>query len=436
MYLYRTNTVQKMAAIKFLYRSTRDIGPITLRLSFRNNSKDHVIESKTQITCKKQEWNLMQNSRRIKDGKLKNKKIEIDKELLNIERHILTAFNNSASLSINKKWLNEQLDNYYGRNMTEVISDKILDHFERYLSEIKNNITRTTYNRYKSGYHFTKKFISECDYYDENSKICEIDVRFYDAFKSFGEENDYSISTINKYFGIVKSMCNHAFAHHGIALSHKYQLIKLKDEQTPVVYLTMDELKTIAALDSEQLGSRLDNVRDWLLISCLTGQRISDFMNFNPENIRIVGGTKVMDIFQQKGKKSVTIPILEQVSEIIKKYNGNFPKKISDQKYNDYVKEVVKIAGINDTIKGGSIKVIPGKGKRKVIGEYPKYELISSHVGRRSFATNFYGKMGTPLLMNITGHAKESTFLSYIGKTSKDTAIEAAREFQKLNIEL
>jgi len=120
----------------------------------------------------------------------------------------------------------------------------------------------------------------------------------------------------------------------------------------------------------------------------------------------------------------------------MKRYDGGFPRQLSDQKYNDYVKEVVKLAGIDETTYGGVVKIIPGIGKRKIMGDYPKYELISSHVGRRSFATNFYGKIRTPWLMNITGHVKESTFLAYIGKTSKDTAVEAAREFKKLNIEL
>ena len=231
-------------------------------------------------------------------------------------------------------------------------------------------------------------------------------------------------------------MCNYAYAHHGIQLSHRYNLIKMKAKRMPIIYLTMDELELINSLESYQLGPKLDNIRDWLLISCLTGQRISDFMKFNKDNIREVDGIKVIDVFQKKGDKSVTIPLLDPVLEIMKKYNGDFPKKLSDQKYNDYVKEVVKLAGIDEIVYGGVVKIIPGKGKRKVMGEYPRYELISSHIGRRSFATNFYGKMRTPLLMNITGHVKESTFLAYIGKTSKDTAVEAAREFKKIKIKL
>jgi integrase len=425
-----------MATVKFLYRSTREVAPLTLRLSFRNGLKDHVVESKTQIVCNKQDWKLLQNSRRIKDARLKNKKIEFEKETIDVESYVLTAFNNSNQSAVDKLWLQNQLDSYYGKNDTEIISDKILKYFEKYLELIENNITKTTLTRYNTSYKFTKCFIDESECYNQNTIISDIDVDFYNKFRDYGLDNKYSLSTINKYFSAIKTMCNYAYAHHGIQLSHRYNLIKMKANRMPVVYLTMDELKLIGSLKSNQLGSRLDNVRDWLLISCLTGQRISDFMNFSTDNIREVDGIKLMDIFQEKGKKSVTIPILDQVIEIMKKYNGGFPKQLSDQKYNDYVKEVVKLAGIDEVIYGGVVKVIPDKGKRKVMGNYPKYELISSHVGRRSFATNFYGRMKTPWLMNITGHVKESTFLAYIGKTSKDTAIEAAREFKKLNIEL
>ena len=425
-----------MATVKFLYRSTRDIAPITLRLSFRNDLKDHVIESKTQITSTKEDWKLMQNSRRIKDAELKNRKIKFDQDTIDIESHVLTAFNNSNPKLVNKLWLQKQLDSYYGNNDKEVVSDKILEYSERYLKLIENNITKTTHTRYNTANKFLMRFISENEFYNHETLISDIDVDFYNEYRDYGLENEYSLSTINKYFSAIKTMCNYAYAYHGIQLSHRYNLIKMNSKRMPIVYLTMDELELINSLESYQLGPKLDNIRDWLLISCLTGQRISDFMKFNKDNIREVDGIKVIDVFQKKGNKSVTIPLLDPVLEIMKKYNGDFPKKLSDQKYNDYVKEVVKLAGIDEIVYGGVVKVIPGKGKRKIMGEYPRYELISSHVGRRSFATNFYGKMRTPLLMNITGHVKESTFLAYIGKTSKDTAVEAAREFKKIKIKL
>ena len=76
------------------------------------------------------------------------------------------------------------------------------------------------------------------------------------------------------------------------------------------------------------------------------------------------------------------------------------------------------------------IKVKQGQPSVKSI--YPKHEVISSHVCRRSFATNFYGRIPTPVLMNITAHGSERMFLSYIGKTTYDNAYQMLDYFSKL----
>ena len=71
-------------------------------------------------------------------------------------------------------------------------------------------------------------------------------------------------------------------------------------------------------------------------------------------------------------------------------------------------------------IKGNKMSSIT---KRVEFGMYSKYELITSHKMRHSFACNYYGKIETPLLMNITGHTKESTFLTYIGTHQNKDAL-------------
>jgi len=48
----------------------------------------------------------------------------------------------------------------------------------------------------------------------------------------------------------------------------------------------------------------------------------------------------------------------------------------------------------------------------------PKYAFVTSHSMRRSFASNYFGKIETPILMEITGHSRESTFLEYVGKNA------------------
>ena len=79
----------------------------------------------------------------------------------------------------------------------------------------------------------------------------------------------------------------------------------------------------------------------------------------------------------------------------------------------------------------GKVGEIDGK-KRKIFGKYPKYELITSHIGRRSFASNFYGKISTTHILNFIGHTTEKQLLTYIGKSETEKSRLSAIEFKKL----
>ena len=78
-----------------------------------------------------------------------------------------------------------------------------------------------------------------------------------------------------------------------------------------------------------------------------------------------------------------------------------------------HIKQICKIAGITKRVTGYKMHANP---RRKLKGVFKKYELITAHDLRRSFATNYYSKVETPILMRITRHKKESTFLEYIGE--------------------
>lgn len=125
----------------------------------------------------------------------------------------------------------------------------------------------------------------------------------------------------------------------------------------------------------------------------------------------------------------VIIPLHRQVKEILNKRQGNFPRSISDQKFNDYIKIICEKAGFTEVVSGARITetYVVEKGKkttifRKKLGKFPKYELVSSHICRRSFATNLYGKIDTLTIMKITGHKTEAQFLNYIKITPKEYA--------------
>ena len=217
----------------------------------------------------------------------------------------------------------------------------------------------------------------------------------------------------------------------GLAVHVEFDNLKLSKEKTENIHLSFKEIDQIQAAKIDK--PYLINTRDWLIISCFTGQRISDFMRFNKEMIRVEKNKALIEFDQQKTGKTMTIPLHSKVMLILEKYNGDFPKRISDQKYNDYLKEVCKSAKLHQKVKGKkqmNISKDPLERKvRRVEGMYPKYELVTSHIGRRSFATNHYGKIPTSYLIYVTGHSSEEMFLNYIGKSNKDMALELTKYF-------
>jgi hypothetical protein len=147
-------------------------------------------------------------------------------------------------------------------------------------------------------------------------------------------------------------------------------------------------------------------------------------------------GKQLLTFTQQKTDNKVIIPFLKQAQQVVKNRGGKFPNPISSQKYNDYLKELCKLAKINETVKGSTMERISSSklktrnDHRRIEGNFEKWELISSHVGRRSFATNFYSKVPTSVLIGITGHSTEKMFLKYIRKTESETAIDAFKYFE------
>jgi hypothetical protein len=135
--------------------------------------------------------------------------------------------------------------------------------------------------------------------------------------------------------------------------------------------------------------------------------------------IRTEGELTLIDFEQKKTGKLMELPLHPKILQILNKNNGNFPYKLSDQRYNDHIKDVCKEANITHEVRGSKMNK---ETYRKESGLYPKYELVSSHIGRRSFATNNYGKIPTAYLISITGHSSEAMFLEYIGKAQNEQA--------------
>jgi len=156
----------------------------------------------------------------------------------------------------------------------------------------------------------------------------------------------------------------------------------------------------------------------WLLIGLCIGQRVSDLLKLTLNDLRKASTGLYIDIVQQKTKKAVTVGVADPL--VIQLLENKFPKRVSQVVFNKQIKSLCKMAGIKELVSG--FKNNP-KTRRKEIVNAPKYAFVTSHIMRRSFASNYYGKIETPLLMNITGHSKESTFLSYIGTHQNKDAL-------------
>ena len=416
-----------MAAVNFLYRSTRDTSELNLRLLYRFEDEDYVFGTKTKIVISKSNWSNIKSGKKITDANLKNKKLELDRDCAKIETYVLSKFVKTSPTLINKDWLKTVVNDFYNPKQKEVLPETVLDYFPVFLNRKRNKTIQRTLTRYGTVYNTFKRFV---EFSGSNPLIEDVDPNFQSDFEDFCNEENYASSTTNKFIEVIKSLCVDA-RQNGAILSPRFELIKLRKKKNSVVYLNESDIDKLKSLNDSELGERLTRVKDWLLISCFTGQRVSDFLHFDEKNIRKVDGATLLDITQQKTNKYVTIPLLPEVLETLNKYNGRFPAVISEQKFNKYVKEVGEKAGINEPTYGGILTKIDSNKNRKVFGTYPKYELITSHIGRRSFATNLYGKFPTPLIMNVTGHSKESTFLEYIGKTSGDLAIDLAKKYSQ-----
>jgi integrase len=248
-------------------------------------------------------------------------------------------------------------------------------------------------------------------------------------------EQHLNPNTIGGYIDVIKQVCNKAeLKGYNICNDFKSSDFYTPSNETLDTYLTIPEIHKI--YNHKFDNDYLDNARDWLIISVWTGLRVSDLLTLTKKNIE--DGFIKKDTL--KTKFPVIIPLHNQVKAILDKRKGSFPRKISDVKYNKYIKEVCKEAEITEIIKGAKMcsKEIKLEGKKKKIhrkkfGKYPKYELISSHVGRRSFATNHYGKLDTLTLMKITGHKTEQMFLSYIKITPSEYAFKLKEYWMKID---
>lgn len=430
-----------MANVNFEYRSTKT--PANLSLRFTHKVGEEFISIRAQIDdpkskCKveKSFWEDYKAGTKFKNADKVNLQFELETELKSLEKHVLTAYEGAKEIS--RDWLKVAIKSYYNPPKEVAIPTALLAYFEYYLNvrshKLKQNIAN--WKKHVSIKNMVGNFIEylkdEKSYPNDDIEIKQVDEEFTNLWAEYGIQQSYEASTIKKSFNLIKTVLRHAKQRNGIELNRAFNFLKidLESDELPKIWLTFEELKKIEAVTG--LNENQETARDWLIISCYTGQRVSDFMRFNDSMVKKRGKVEFIEFKQVKTGKQMAVPILPEVKAIMDKRGGKFPKRLTDQKYNVFIKEVCRIAKINNKMQGKVTKVLPDGKIRGEAGIYPKYELITSHVGRRSFATNYYGKVPTAYIKTVTGHATEAMLLKYIGKTDPDTEQDIYKAFTAL----
>lgn len=472
-----------MATLNFLYRGTKESGKLSVRL-LHGTEIDYRVSS--PIVSKKEYWFKRTTKKNGKTGKkhlqlkdlsvnksadLKNHKNNLELIQKSIIGLFLTEYN--KGISITKEWLHKAIketvlildtrtkindaeeekknkdledqneeEEIYNANLLGTAIQKMFIKYQTNERELK---------KYKVTHNFLLKYQKSKN---QRFKIKDLNQDFADHFMNWSYlEMKYTKSYTNAQLKRLRASAVNTYENDEnniIVISKKLKTFKMfKDvyKDKIVVFLDYDELDKI---DSTTItDTKLLDAKKAILLGCETGLRYSDLNKLVDTNIKNVDGVNYWKFRTEKTDTIVQITISDRILYLIDKYGipqTTYPN--NGVKLNEDIKKVCAKAKINESIKGSKAKVISVHGKketRNIIDYNPKYSLITTRTFRRSFATNYYGKIDTSLITAITGHATEQMLRAYINrndesniKRTKDQmdSFHEARKEVKNNIKL
>lgn len=261
-----------------------------------------------------------------------------------------------------------------------------------------------------------EKFVSLLEDYQneigEKLQLRNIRISDMKSFVDYLETENYQSSTIERHIGRFRFFMNRALEHDiELSKSYKQRIYFEKDDDIEGVYLNEREIQKIVNHDFSD-NYELEITKQNFIIGIHTGLRISDFLRLDTSNMSD-------GFFKIKTKKTgakVVIPMHPEVKKVLDSNFGNLPPKVSKTDFNIHIKTICQVCEIDYLVYG---KLFNKKLKRKKVGYFKKFQLISSHVCRRSFATNYYGKVDDAVIKSICGWSTKSSQLENYNKTTK-----------------
>ena len=402
--------------------------PIRLRINYEGSRLD--IQTGFRIDIAK--WN--QDKEQVKNGsynKLEQSSASINSRILELKVAIQDFFQECESqdkiptkdqIRIIAKSLKEK-----GKVEVEKIAESsFFDVFDLFVKENShlNNWSDATLTKFATVKKHITSFnpISKFEDFDESGLA--------DYLTHLREEKKMRNSTIKKQLGFIKWFLRWSFEkrHHN---NNAYQGFrpKIKDVQKTVIFLTEEEKTKLIKYEIPSTKKYLERVRDVLIFCCYSGLRYSDVYNLKNSDIK----PDFFQIITVKTDDTLIIEFNKHTRAILEKYSHIPYKKdkalpvISNQNMNDYLKELGELAEIDSPV-----RLSHYIGNKRINEVFPKYELITTHIGRRTFICSALS-IGIPVqvVMKWTGHSDYKAMKPYIDIADK-TKKNAMEKFNEL----
>ena len=403
--------------------------PIRMRVNFASKR----IEFTTGYRIDAEKWDT--DKQRVRNGctnKLKQSASEINDSLLGYYTEVQEIFKKFEVEEIMPtpeqikeafNALHKPIEEVKPRKSTPNAFYKVFDEFVRDCGR-QNDWTDSTYEKFAAVKNHLMNFRDGLtfDFFDEKG--------LNDYVTYLRDVKEMRNSTIGKQLSFLKWFLRWAFKK-GLHQNNAYDSYKpkLKSTQKKIIFLTWEELNKLREFEIPAAKQALDRVRDVFLFQCFTGLRYSDVFNLRRSDIK----GDYIEVTTVKTSDSLIIELNNHSKAILDKYkdvsfeDDKVLPVITNQKMNDYLKELAELAGIDEPVRQTYYR-----GNERIDEVTPKYALLGTHAGRRTFICNALA-LGIPpqVVMKWTGHSDYKAMKPYID-IADDIKANAMSKFNQL----
>ena len=403
--------------------------PIRMRVNFASKR----IEFTTGYRIDAAKWDS--DKQRVRNGctnKLKQSASEINASLLGYYTEVQEIFKKFEVEDIMPtpeqikeafNALHKPIEEVKPRKSTPNAFYKVFDEFVRDCGR-QNDWTDSTYEKFAAVKNHLMNFRDGLtfDFFDEKG--------LNDYVTYLRDVKEMRNSTIGKQLSFLKWFLRWAFKK-DVHQNNAYDSYKpkLKSTQKKIIFLTWEELNKLREFEIPAAKQALDRVRDVFLFQCFTGLRYSDVFNLRRSDIK---GDHI-EVTTVKTSDSLIIELNKHSKAILDKYkdvafeDDKVLPVITNQKMNDYLKELAELAGIDEPVRQTYYR-----GNERIDEVTPKYALLGTHAGRRTFICNALA-LGIPpqVVMKWTGHSDYKAMKPYID-IADDIKANAMSKFNQL----